>query len=123
MTLRTLVLALSSAWMLAAPAASHAAAPKPLYRDPVTDGAADVSIVFDKARREWVMFYTSRRATLKSPDPKDVAWVHATPIGTATSKDGMAWTYTGVAKIPPNAPARPCGLPSSTRRAASITCG
>jgi hypothetical protein len=37
--------------------------PKPLYRDPVTDGAADVSIVFDQARHEWVMFYTNRRAT------------------------------------------------------------
>jgi hypothetical protein len=92
------VLALACA--LALPAVSQAAAPKPLYRDPVTDGAADVSIVFDKAHREWVMFYTNRRATMKSPDPKDVAWVHATPIGMATSRDGLAWTYKGVAKIP-----------------------
>ncbi len=85
---------------LALPALSQAAAPKPLYRDPVTDGAADVSIVFDKAHRQWVMFYTNRRATLKDPDPKDVAWVHATPIGMATSRDGLAWTYRGVARIP-----------------------
>ncbi|HWW25513.1 MAG TPA: glycoside hydrolase family 43 [Caulobacter sp.] len=92
------VLALACA--LALPAVSQAAAPKPLYRDPVTDGAADVSIVFDKAHREWVMFYTNRRATMKSPDPQDVAWVHATPIGMATSRDGLAWRYTGVAKIP-----------------------
>lgn len=102
MTSRALILA--SVWALVAPlalpTASHAAAPKPLYRDPVTDGAADVSIVFDKAHRRWVMFYTNRRATLKDPDPKDVAWVHATPIGMATSKDGMAWTYSGEAKIP-----------------------
>jgi len=96
MILRTLVLI----GALALPAASQAAAPKPLYRDPVTDGAADVSIVFDQTRREWVMFYTNRRATMKSPDPKDVAWVHATPIGMATSKDGLAWAYKGVAKIP-----------------------
>jgi beta-xylosidase len=96
MTLRALALI----GALALPVASHAAAPKPLYRDPVTDGAADVSIVFDKAHRQWVMFYTNRRATFKASDPKDVAWVHATPIGMATSKDGMAWTYKGEAKIP-----------------------
>lgn len=96
--MRLQVLALACA--LALPAVSQAAAPKPLYRDPVTDGAADVSIVFDKAHREWVMFYTNRRATMKSPDLKDVAWVHATPIGMATSRDGLAWTYKGVAKIP-----------------------
>ena len=82
------------------PPFAQAAAPKPLYRDPVTDGAADVSIVFDKAHREWAMFYTNRRATLKAPDPKDVAWVHATPIGVATSKDGLSWTYKGVADSP-----------------------
>lgn len=96
MILRTLVLI----GALALPVVAQAAAPKPLYRDPVTDGAADVSIVFDQARREWVMFYTNRRATMKSPDPKDVAWVHATPIGMAVSKDGLAWAYKGVAKIP-----------------------
>lgn len=96
MILRALVLI----GALALPAFSQAGAPKPLYRDPVTDGAADVSIVFDKAQGEWAMFYTNRRATLKAPDPKDVAWVHATPIGVATSKDGLSWTYKGVANIP-----------------------
>ncbi|WP_243644418.1 hypothetical protein [Sphingomonas sp. PP-CE-1A-559] len=35
---------------------------KPLFRDPVHDGAADPSTVYDAARREWVMFYTNRRA-------------------------------------------------------------
>jgi hypothetical protein len=97
---RALILALCWASALALPGVSQAAAPKPLYRDPVTDGAADVSIVFDKAHRRWVMFYTNRRATLKDPDPKDVAWMHATPISMATSKDGMAWSYKGVARIP-----------------------
>jgi len=96
MTLRALVLI----GALALPVASQSAAPKPLYRDPVTDGAADVSIVFDEAHRQWVMFYTNRRATLKASDPKDVAWVHDTPIGMATSKDGLTWSYRGVAKIP-----------------------
>lgn len=80
--------------------ASAAPAPKPLYRDPVYDGAADVSSVYDRARHQWTMFYTDRRATLKSDDPKDVAWVHATPIGMAVSKDGMAWRYAGLAEFP-----------------------
>ncbi len=80
--------------------AAPAVAPKPLYRDPVYDGAADVSSIYDRARHQWTMFYTDRRATLKSDDPKDVAWVHATPIGMATSKDGLTWRYAGMAKFP-----------------------
>ncbi len=75
-------------------------APKPLYRDPVYDGAADVSTVYDRAHKRWAMFYTNRRATVKNPDKKDVSWVHGTPIGVATSKDGVTWHYAGQAKIP-----------------------
>lgn len=80
----------------------HAAelAPKPLYRDPVFDGAADVSIVYDRAAQLWKMFYTNRRATMKLPDPKDVEWVHGTAIGIATSPDGVQWRYQGTAKFP-----------------------
>ncbi len=80
--------------------ASAATAPKPLYRDPVYDGAADVSSIYDRAQHQWTMFYTGRRANLKSADPKDVAWVHGTPIGTAVSKDGLTWRYAGMAKFP-----------------------
>lgn len=75
-------------------------APKPLYRDPVFDGAADVSIVYDRAAKLWKMFYTNRRATLKLPDPEDVAWVHGTAIGIATSSDGVQWRYQGTAEFP-----------------------
>ena len=74
-------------------------APRPLFRDPVHDGAADASTVYDPATREWVMFYTNRRADLPVAD-KDVSWVHGTHIGTARSKDGAAWRYGGVAAIP-----------------------
>lgn len=74
-------------------------APKPLYRDPVYDGAADVSIIYDRTAKDWKMFYTNRRATLKTPDG-DVSWVHGTPIGVATSKDGVNWAYQGMADIP-----------------------
>jgi hypothetical protein len=75
-------------------------APKPLYRDPVFDGAADVSIVFDRAAKLWKMFYTNRRATMKLPDPDDVEWVHGTAIGIASSSDGVRWRYQGTAQFP-----------------------
>lgn len=75
-------------------------AAKPLFRDPVFDGAADVSIVFDRAAKLWKMFYTNRRATVKLPDPEDVEWVHGTAIGIATSKDGVQWRYQGTADFP-----------------------
>ncbi len=81
-------------------AAAPPVAPKPLFRDPVHDGAADPSTVYDPKTREWVMFYTNRRADLPMDDAKDVRWVHGTAIGTARSKDGAHWRYGGVAAIP-----------------------
>lgn len=77
-------------------------APKPLYRDPVFDGAADPSIVYDKLNRHWVMFYTNRRANQAELD--NVSWVHGTPIGMATSVDGARWTYAGQVKFPDDIP-------------------
>ncbi|WP_207762557.1 family 43 glycosylhydrolase [Niveispirillum lacus] len=77
---------------------TFADAPKPLYRDPVFDGAADASLVYDPAGQQWVMFYTNRRATLA--DAQGVEWVHGTRIGRAVSKDGgKSWTYDGTADI------------------------
>src|ERR1051326_8522433 len=61
-------------------------APKPLFRDPVYDGAADPSIIYDRAGKKWLMFYTNRRANV--PDLTAVTWVHGTPIGIAESLDG-----------------------------------
>lgn len=84
----------------AASLAAVAAAPKPLYRDPVYDGAADASIIYDHGAGVWKMFYTNRRATMKLPDLKDVAWVHGTAIGIATSADGSNWRYQGTAALP-----------------------
>merc|ERR1711960_61592 len=46
------------------------------------------------------MFYTNRRADLPRADEKDVRWVHGTAIGTARSKDGAQWRYSGTADIP-----------------------
>jgi len=80
---------------------SPLSAPKPLYRDPVHDGAADPSLIWDRGGKRWLMFYTNRRADLAGADPKDVAWVHGTQIGIAESKDkGSTWRYIGTAKLP-----------------------
>lgn len=74
-----------------------ASAPKPLYRDPVYDGAADPTLIWNKAEKKWFMFYTNRRAT----DTTDigVSWVHGTQIGIAESADGANWKYRGIANI------------------------
>jgi hypothetical protein len=100
--MKTLLAPLFVAVTLALSSGAGAAdiAPKPLYRDPVFDGAADVSIVYDRAAQLWKMFYTNRRATMKLPDPKDVAWVHGTAIGIAASDDGVHWRYQGTADFP-----------------------
>ncbi|NII25267.1 family 43 glycosylhydrolase [Pseudoflavitalea sp. X16] len=73
------------------------AAPKPLYRDPVYDGAADPVVIWNPAIKKWWMFYTNRRATM--PDSSGVKWVHGTRIGIAESDDGIHWKYKDTANI------------------------
>ncbi len=68
-------------------------APKPAFRDPVYDGAADVAIVWNPQVSKWWMFYTNRRAN--QPGLPGVSWVHGTPIGIAESVDGANWDYLG----------------------------
>ncbi|SEO07295.1 hypothetical protein SAMN05192574_105201 [Mucilaginibacter gossypiicola] len=73
-------------------------APKPLYRDPVYDGAADPAVIWNRRERKWFMFYTNRRA--KDTAIGGVAWVHGTRIGIAESVDrGATWTYRDTANI------------------------
>lgn len=73
-------------------------APKPLYRDPVYDGAADPVVIWNPLTEQWWMFYTNRRANV--PDLGGVSWVHGTPIGIAESADGgVTWSYVGTAQI------------------------
>jgi hypothetical protein len=73
-------------------------AAKPLFRDPVFDGAADPVVVWNPQAAKWWMFYTNRRAN--APGLSGVAWVHGTKIGIAESADGGAtWAYTGTANI------------------------
>jgi hypothetical protein len=72
-------------------------ADKPLYRDPVHDGAADPVVIWNKAEQKWFMFYTNRRANV--PGLKGVSWVQGTRIGIAESVDGARWRYRGIADI------------------------
>ena len=68
-------------------------APAPLYRDPVTDGAADPVVVWNQEAKSWWMLYTQRRANLDAPD---VAYCYGTKIGMAESTDhGQTWVYRG----------------------------
>ncbi len=73
-------------------------APKPLFRDPVYDGAADPVVCRNRQEKKWFMFYTNRRANV--PNLPGVSWAHGTPIGIAESSDGGAtWSYRGTADI------------------------
>ncbi len=73
-------------------------ASKPLFRDPVYDGAADPAVIWNPYVQRWWMFYTNRRANV--PDLSGVTWVHGTRIGIAESADeGATWTYVGTAEI------------------------
>jgi hypothetical protein len=72
---------------------------KPLFRDPVYDGAADPVVIWNQKEKKWFMFYTNRRANVKGLD--GVTWVHGTRIGIAESSDGgAAWQYLDTCNIP-----------------------
>ena len=71
-------------------------APAPLFRDPIFDGAADPTIIWNPAEQAWWLFYTNRRANVEAPG---FAWVHGTDIGIASSADGgRTWIYRGIAE-------------------------
>jgi GH43 family beta-xylosidase len=73
-------------------------ADKPLFRDPVFDGAADPVVIYSGSYGRWYMFYTSRRAKLQGAT--GVEWVHGSHIGMAESLDsGATWRYVGEADI------------------------
>lgn len=79
-------------------AAQRVPAPKPLFRDPVHDGAADPVVIWNPHRQRWWMFYTNRRAN--ATNAPGVSWVHGTRIGIAESADrGRTWHYLGTADI------------------------
>lgn len=88
---RTICLSLLLASMCAA---KDKVAEKPLYVDPIHDGAADPVVIWNKNTESWFMLYTNRRANFK--ESRGVQWVHGTHIGIAESKDGGAtWQHVG----------------------------
>ena len=65
----------------------------PLFRDPVFDGPADPTVFWNFEEKNWWMIYTQRRANVSS---FNLAWVHGTAIGIASSDDGgVTWKYRG----------------------------
>ena len=73
-------------------------ADKPLFVDPVYDGAADPVVIWNRAEKKWFMLYTNRRANARGLE--GVSWVHGTAIGIAESSDGGAtWQYRGTCDI------------------------
>ena len=66
---------------------------RPIYADPVHDGAADPTVIHRYGTAEWWMFYTNRRADL---DGEGFGWIHGSAIGVAVSSDGgRSWAYRG----------------------------
>lgn len=69
-------------------------APAPLFRDPIYDGAADPTVIWNHQEQSWWLLYTRRRANV---DCQGVAWCHGTDIGIASSSDqGHSWRYRGI---------------------------
>lgn len=65
---------------------------KPMYKDPIYDGATDPVVIFNEKENCWYMFYTQRRA---SDITIGVSNIHGTKIGVASSANGANWVYRG----------------------------
>lgn len=69
----------------------------PLFRDPITDGAADPCLVYNSTEKAWWMLYTQRRANVETAD---VAYCYGNEIGIAYSEDnGKSWRYRGTLNL------------------------
>jgi len=72
-------------------------APAPLYRDPITDGAADPCVIYNPMEKAWWMLYTQRRA---NSETAGVAYCYGNEIGIAYSEDnGRSWRYRGTLNL------------------------
>lgn len=101
-TVRTLLILLPLLCLVSSNAVAQKSlgnlAAKPLYRDPIFDGAADPVVIWNPRVKRWWMFYTNRRANAGGLN--GVTWVHGTAIGIAESgDDGATWKYVGTADI------------------------
>lgn len=71
--------------------------PAPLFSDPIYDGAADPTVFWNVEEQKWWMIYTQRRA---NSNTAELAWVHGTAIGVASSADGgITWVYRGTLEL------------------------
>ncbi len=71
--------------------------PAPLFRDPIFDGAADPTVIWNREEKAWWIFYTARRANGFNIG---VSYCHGTQIGIASSSDqGKSWIYRGTAEL------------------------
>ncbi len=65
----------------------------PLFRDPLYDGAADPTVIYNENEKNWWMFYTQRRPNLPTVG---VSSAYGCQIGVAVSDDGgKYWYYRG----------------------------
>lgn len=72
-------------------------APAPMFRDPVTDGAADPVLIWNREEKKWWMLYTQRRANTEAAD---VAYCYGTSIGIASAENhGQTWVYRGTLNL------------------------
>lgn len=87
------VLCLTSSDILFAQPSSDRIPSAPLFKDPVFDAPADPTVFWNYEEENWWMVYTQRRANVRV---SDLAWVHGTAVGVASSDDGgLNWTYRG----------------------------
>ncbi|MDF2540385.1 MAG: hypothetical protein K0S47_103 [Herbinix sp.] len=65
----------------------------PLFRDPLYDGAADPTVIYNEKEKNWWMLYTQRRPNLPTAG---VSSAYGCRIGVAVSDDGGEyWYYRG----------------------------
>ena len=91
--MRRIILSIVALLFVTLASSQQRKAPAPMYRDPITDGAADPVVFWNNVEKCWWMLYTQRRANQESPD---VAYCYGNPIGIAQSDDnGASWYYRG----------------------------
>ncbi|WP_150306497.1 glycoside hydrolase family protein [Planctomonas psychrotolerans] len=67
----------------------------PLFRDPIFDGAADPTVIYNPHEDAWWMVYTNRPTT--NTIEKGIYWLFGSDLGVASSDDGGAtWQYRGI---------------------------
>ncbi|MCW2804727.1 MAG: hypothetical protein QOF52_998 [Propionibacteriaceae bacterium] len=67
----------------------------PLFRDPIFDGAADPTVIYNPLEQAWWMVYTNRRTTITLEE--GLSWLFGSDLGVASSSDGGAsWHYRGI---------------------------